>query len=154
MAVTPATKTGPRAGWTFTNEETLGLAKTWTNQSHLGPSQSESSLWEKIAEYCDLELNMEQNKLGSLHVKWQILHREGQIYLAARKASFNIPSSGRTALGMEEPAIKLYRFHAGKKGIEGNYVFSTQFLYVEAALFLKNHPKFGGQSSDDERKMV
>lgn len=33
-------------------------------------------------------------------------------------------------------------------------MFKTPFRYVEVSMFLRNHPKFGGRSSDDEGKII
>lgn len=49
---------------------------------------------------------------------------------------------------MEYLAMKLYCVLIRKKDGESNDVFPSPFRYVDAAIFLQTHPKFGSLSGD------
>lgn len=69
---------------------------------------------------------MGPRKSGSLHVKWQTLERNVQIYLAAAKSVEETPASGTTASDIDMLAMKLYCTRAEKKSADGTGV-STAF---------------------------
>lgn len=141
-----------REGKTFTGAEALYLAKAWVEQSQKGPDQTESGMWDGIVEHCDLQYGM-QRTAGALRVKWQALAREVQHYLGARKAAHNKPRSGSTEVDIEELTMRLYCARAGRKDSNGHDVYALPFKYVEAANFLASHPKFGGRSEADEKRL-
>lgn len=130
----------------------MKLAKSWIHVSGKGPNQWDKSMWEDIAEYCELSLGMARTP-GSLRVKWQTLQRESQIYLAAKQKVFGNPRSGMTTGDCEALTMKLYCTRAGRKDEHGNDIFASPFRYIEAAEYLSVHPKFGGRTPEAEQAL-
>lgn len=85
---------------------------------------------------------------GALRVKFQVLSRELQHFIAARKSAHNKPRSGATDVDTDELTMRLYCAREGRKDKDGQDVYEMPFKYREAADFLSQHPKFGGRSEE------
>lgn len=82
-----------------------------------------------------------------------MLCREVQHYLAARKAAHTKPRNGSTDVDMDELTMRLYCARAGRKDSNLQDVYALPFMYVDAANFLCEHPKFGERTEAEEKQM-
>lgn len=87
-------------------------------------------------------------------MKWQTLQRDVHIYSSSVKAEEATLPSGTTDADIQELAMKLYCLRAGKKGPDGNDIYSLPLKYKEVEKYLSEHPKFGGRSEGEEAQLV
>lgn len=135
------TKKGKGRGKAFTEDEVLGLAKAWIQQSGKGCNQHNRTMWKGIEDICRTNFGMDRTA-NSLRSTWHRVARETQHFIAARMKVRAMRISGANDETLEEIVQEQYRKKAGKKGPDGRLIYAQPFQWISTADFLSDHDKF------------